>query len=129
MPINSRTKLPDGGGIVIAAINANIDGNSSAVDGIVAHAGGGQALATPLTAYVNRVSVVATGGDSVKLPPAVAGFTIIVVNADGASMNLFPAPGDQINTLGVNAAFPMVAGKVAFLIAAGSGQWHSILTA
>ena len=102
----------------------------STKDNLTAHAGGGQGSATPLTAMTNRVTVVATAGDSVILPVSVSGMQITVINAAASnSMNVFPATGDQINTLGVNAAFAQSAGKTAEFYCASAGQWHSILSA
>ena len=102
----------------------------STKDNIIAHAGGGQGSATPLTAMTNRVTVVATAFDSVILPASVSGMQIAVINAAASnSMNVFPAIGDQINTLGVNVAFNQFAGKTAEFYCVTAGQWHSILTA
>ena len=50
---------------------------------ITAFATGGQASAVALTSYINQISVCATDGDSVKLPAAVAGAEVLVIN-DGA---------------------------------------------
>lgn len=103
---------------------------SSAVNGIVAFAGGGQANATLLPAMINRVTTVATANDSVKLPPAIAGMSIVVSNAAASnSMNLFPNTGDNINTQGANTAFAVAAGKTVSLTSAVNGQWHAVLTA
>lgn len=68
--------------------------NSS--QGLTAHAGGGQANALQLNAWVNEVAVVATANDSVMLPPGFAGARITVINDGGASMQVFgylPAQG------------------------------------
>lgn len=102
----------------------------SSVDNLVAHAGGGQALATPLTAMYNRVITVGTAADSVVLPPSKAGMEITVTNAAALnSMNVFPATGEAINALAVNTAFAVAAGKTATFYCATAGQWHSILSA
>lgn len=101
----------------------------SVTDGLTAHAGGGQANATPLPAELNRVTTVATAGDSVELPTSVGGLSITVINAAANSMNVFPAVGDQINSLGANAAFAVAAGKSVEFNCVTSGQWHSILSA
>ena len=70
----------------------------SSTDSITANAGGGQGSAVALTTDVNEVSVVATAGDSVKLPAGVAGLEIIVINNDaGESCDVFPLSGDYIN--------------------------------
>lgn len=116
-----------------AATGVGASGNYqtlSSVDSLTAHAGGGQASATALTAMQNRVTTVATAADSVKLPASAAGMQIVVVNAAAAnSMNVFPATGDAINALAVNTAFAVAAGKTAQFNCITAGQWHSILSA
>ena len=102
----------------------------SFVNGLTAHAGGGQGSATPLTAAINRVTTVATAADSVALPTSAGGMQITVSNAAASnSMNVFPASGDQINALGANTAFAVAAGKTAAFTCAVAGQWHAILSA
>jgi hypothetical protein len=51
----------------------------SSIDNIAARAGGGQALATALTAMQNRITTVASAGDSVKLPPSATGMSLTVI--------------------------------------------------
>lgn len=102
----------------------------STKDNITAHAGGGQGSAVPLTAMTNRVTVVASANDSVVLPASVSGMQITVINAAATnSMNVFPATGDQINSLGANAAYGQAAGKTAEFYCATAGQWHALLSA
>lgn len=101
----------------------------STVDGLVAHAGGGQGSATPLTAMLNKVATCATGGDSSLLPVSAAGMTITVTNGGAASMNVFPSTGEQINALGANNAFAVAAGKTASFYCYTAGQWHALLSA
>ena len=99
-------------------------------DAITAFAGGGQASATPLVNMLNRVTIVVTAGDSVKLPVAAPGIEITVINAHATnSMNVFPSTGDAINALGANAAFAQAATKVATFFTTVSGFWHSQLSA
>lgn len=101
----------------------------SVADNLSAHAGGGQASATPMTAMMNRVTTVATIADSVSLPPSVNGMQVVTVNAAANSMNVFPATGEQINALGANSAFAVAGGKTAMFSCVTAGQWHSILSA
>jgi hypothetical protein len=102
----------------------------SAVDGVTATAGGGQANARQISDMTTRVTTVATAADSVKLPVAVPGLMLTVINAAAAnSMNLFPATGEAINAGAANAAFAVAAGKAVLCIATASKQWHTILTA
>lgn len=63
-----------------------------ATQGLTALAGGGQTGATLLPSYVNQVSVAASAGDSVMLPPANAGQVIVVVNGGGNSIQVFGQP-------------------------------------
>ena len=104
---------------------------SSYVNGLTAHAGGGQASATALTAMINRVTTVASANDSVVLPATtIPGLVIYVANAAASnSMNVFPVSGDAINALGANAAFAIAANKTATFVCANAGQWHAILSA
>lgn len=106
----------------------NVD--NSALSGITARAGGGQALATPLTRAMNRVTTVATAADSVRLPVAIAGMTVIVINAAAANaMNVFPATGGFINALAVNTALSVVANRTVMFVCAVDGTWNSLVTA
>jgi hypothetical protein len=109
----------------------------SSLDGMTAHAGGGQGSATPITAMISRFTTVATAADSSVLPVTTnvlpssgAGISLLVANAAAAnSMNVFPASGEQINALGNNTAFALAAGKNATFFATKPGQWHAILSA
>lgn len=100
-------------------------------NGITALAGGGQAGTSHiLTERFNRVTTVGTAADSVKLPPAVPGIDMFVVNAAAAnSMNVFPSTGDAINALAANAALAVAANKTVHLICVVAGIWNAIVTA
>lgn len=107
-------------------------------DLLTAHAGGGQASGLQLAAKFNRVTTVATGGDSVVLPPAIAGLEIKVQNSGGsASLNVFPSSatqggvsgGDAINTLGANTAYALANAKMATFTCFTTGAWFTELTA
>lgn len=110
--------------------NAGQYPTETAVDNLVAHAGGGQGAATVLPALLNRVTTVASAGDSVVLPASKSGMNVTVTNAAASnSMNVFPAAGEAINALGANAAFALAAGKTATFYCYTAAQWHSILSA
>jgi hypothetical protein len=98
----------------------------SVTNAITAHAGGGQASATALTATINRVTVVATAADSVKLPAATAGESVTVINANVTNaINCFPASGDAINALAANAALSIAAGSSTKFNCAVTGTWNT----
>lgn len=107
-----------------------VNASFSAIDGLTAFAGGGQASALALTKDMNRVTTVATAADSVKLPAATPGKNITVVNAAAANaMNVFPQSGEAINALANDAAFSIPANKTVEFSCELAGKWHSILTA
>lgn len=98
-------------------------------EGLTALAGGAQA-GTALSLGLNRVTVVATAGDSVQLPLVTGGVMVVVVNADSAdSLNVFPQTGQTINAGAANAAFAVAAGKTAIFFQALDGSWWAVLTA
>ena len=102
----------------------------SAVDALVAFAGGGQANATPLTGLLNRVTTVATIADSLLLPPAVPGLSVTVSNAAANSANIFPnGATDVINALAVQTAIALAGGKTIEFVCMKAGQWHTLLSA
>jgi hypothetical protein len=100
-------------------------------DSITAFATGGQASATQLGAAISRVTVCATGGDSVKLPVSQGnvGLTVMVINAGAQSLNVFPSTGDQIDALGANAAKAVASGKTCDFVYTAAGQIHALLSA
>lgn len=102
----------------------------SVANAITAFATGGQTNAIALTASYNRVTTVAAAADSVKLPAAVAGSRVVVFNKAAAnSLNVFPATGDKINALAVNAAYAMAVTKGALFLCVVDGTWDTLLTA
>ncbi len=98
-------------------------------NGIQATAGGGQGGAFALGTCINRVTTVATAGDSVRLPASAGGLQITVSNAGAASLNVFPAVGDAINGQAANAAVAVPAGKTSSFTCGVAGQWHAIASA
>lgn len=115
----------------------------SVTDSITAFAGGGQTSAILLNSSFNRVSTVASGNDSVKLPlcrdsaPGVAvgggqpakttGMIMYVVNAAASnSMNVFPSSGGSINALSADSAYAVAANKTVGFLCSGT-IWYSLL--
>jgi len=98
----------------------------SSADGLVAHAGGGQASATPITTKFARFSTVATLNDSSILPAAIAGLSVTVRNDGVAAMNVFPQNnGDIINALAVNTALSCAAASTTVFRCYTTGKWVS----
>jgi hypothetical protein len=97
----------------------------SYTDAITATAGGGQANAVQVSTVISRVTVVATAGDSVKLPVAGQGSIYTINNASANSLNIFPAVGDAINALAANAAYALSAGKTLRITSTALGFWNT----
>lgn len=103
---------------------------SSSADGLVARAGGGQALGTPITGAISRFITVVTAADSATLPVAAPGSSVTIINAAAAnSMNVFPDLGSTINAGGANAAYALAAGKTATFYSTAAGSWYAVLSA
>lgn len=66
-------------------------------NGIIAHAGGGQANATVLGHGINNVETVASAADSVQLPLAIPGARCVINNATATSMQVFGNPSNLNN--------------------------------
>ena len=98
---------------------------------ITATAGGGRANAVPLVNMVNQVTTVATAADSVALPPAYGGQTIVVVNAAATNAaQVFAAVGtsDTINGVAAATGVSLAAGKAATYVSV-PGAWYGNLSA
>lgn len=106
-------------------------------DNLTAHAGGTQAAALALGYGLQIVRTVASGSDSVKLPPAVQGLVVFVMNLAAAnSMQVFGSGVDTINAVATATGVAQAAGKVGIYIAdsgTGSatvaGNWTRLLSA
>lgn len=99
----------------------------SFADGLAANSGGVQAGATPITTMLARFTTV-TAGYSAVLPTAAPGISITVINASAASMLVFPAGSDIINTLAAAAAFTLPAGGVVTFYSTVALHWHTLYT-
>lgn len=93
---------------------------------IVAFAGGGQGSATELLNGYNVVTTVATLDDSVKLPTAVAGLKVTLINNGANHLKLFPNATDAIQPEGANVAIPVTVGGTITLLAIDATTWVQI---
>jgi len=103
---------------------------TSTDNGVTANVGSTQATGYVVMAAVTRVTTVAVAGDALTLPRAVAGMSLVVINAAAAnSMDVFPAVGDIINALAADAALAVAANKTVLLLCAVTGTWNAVVTA
>ncbi len=106
---------------------------SSFKDAITAHAGGTQAgavgsAASILISSINRITVVATNGDSVALPVSAPGLSITVINAASNSLQVFGQSPDTINAVATGTGVTVAGGKTATFYCVVSGAWHMLLS-
>lgn len=111
----------DSNGTVLLPAPLRYDINTT----ITAFATGGQASATALTGEYNDVTTCATAGDSVKLPAAVGGESIVVKNSGAASLAVFPATTDSINALAVNLSVNIPVGGTMRFFAKNATVWET----
>ena len=99
----------------------------SATDTITAHSGGTQAAALALTTEINRLTVVAAAGDSVKLPLAQAGLDVVVVNSGANNCQVFGSGTDTINDQATATGITQMANSVCLYVcttAAPAGKYY-----
>ena len=97
---------------------------SGGADNITAHAGGGQASATPLTGAVNRIATVATAADSVKLPASVAGMVVYASNDAANAAQVFGAGTDTIDDVATATGVPLPGKSSAVFSCPVAGKWY-----
>src|SRR5262249_21382251 len=73
---------------------------------------------------LNRITTVATAGDSAKLPAATAGKTVIVQTAAALAPDVFPQTGEAINNLATNGALRQPANTTAGYPSEVAGTWN-----
>lgn len=95
--------------------------------GLTALAGGGPDPDNALTGEFNQVTTVATEDDSKTLQGAKLGLRIAIINQGANKMQVFPNTGDEIDSLGVDAAYDLLPGEKVVFLAEGDDNWESIV--
>jgi hypothetical protein len=116
-------------GVGLNDISLLATGNGWSGASLTAHAGGGQAAATPLVSALNLIAVCATAGDSVILPPAMGGQTMWVSNGTAAASQVFATGTDTINGVAGSTGISLAAGKSTVLMSPIQGAWFSVVSA
>jgi len=101
----------------------------STEDKITAHAGGTMAAAYKLNAAISRISICATNGDSVSLPPSASwvGGQMVVINDGAANLDVYPGNAtDNIDAAGVNTAVVITTPKRAVFFCSSLGIISSL---
>lgn len=81
-----------------------------------------QAGGLALTTEINEIATVATTNDTVVLPVAAAGRQITIINNGANTLQIFPAPGDDLGA-GVNTATTLAAAGVVSYVTYNSINW------
>src|SRR6516164_3417501 len=97
----------------------------TAADGVVAHAGGGQANATPIITQTTRVTTVASPGDSIVLPASQPGLELIIINHGLNPMQVYGLGSDTINDVAAATGVSQMQGSVVIYTCVTAGAWYT----
>jgi hypothetical protein len=100
----------------------------SSQDGITANAGGGQSGAYQINSQTARITVVATAGDSVQLPPATPGLELLVINHGANPMQVFGnfiSGIDVIDDQAFGTGVSQMANSLVIYTSPVGGKWYS----
>jgi hypothetical protein len=97
----------------------------SFADQLTAHAGGGQTNGLQLTAQNNRITTVATSGDSVVLPPSAPGMEIFVINHGANPLQIYGLGSDTINDVASGTGVSMMQNSLVLFICVTKGSWYT----
>jgi hypothetical protein len=124
--LGTLTSVSVSGNANIANINLNSGGflMKSVQTGISA-AGTVQGNATVLGNAINVVSTVATGA-GVRLPTAIAGMEVKIINLAANALLVYPATNGIINGLAANASYSLGANARLEFVATSSTQWYTM---
>ena len=89
--------------------------------------GSTQGTALALFRSLNNVTTVAAS-TGVVFPTATAGMRIVIRNGGANALNIYPAVGGQINSLGTNIAFSLPISTVLEFVAFSTTQWYTMNT-
>lgn len=94
-------------------------------DNITAHAGGGQSAAFPITTQTARITVVATAGDSIILPPSTPGMELLIINHGANAMQVFGLSPDTIDDQATGTGVSQMANSLVIYTCATAGAWYT----
>ena len=102
----------------------------SNIDNLTAFPGGGQTNALQLTSEMNRITTVATAGDSVRLPSTVAvlpngGLTVFIVNHGANPMQVYGFGTDTIDDQATTSGVSQMPNSSVLYICHTAGAWYT----
>jgi hypothetical protein len=124
--VGTLTTVSVSGNANIANINLNAGGFLlQSVQAAITAAGNVQGTATALSNSINIVSTVSVG-QGVRLPTAITGMGVKIINLSANSLAVYPATSGVINALAVNAAFTLGANSRLEFVASNATQWYTM---
>jgi hypothetical protein len=118
-------------GLRLTELSSGVVQAPSASVAVTAFAGGGQGSATALIHSYNVITVVASDGDSVRLPDTFAINSLVYVKNDDSAQaaDVFPASGDNLGA-GVDTAVSLAAGEsLTFIATVADSTWTLLIVA
>jgi hypothetical protein len=100
----------------------------SSLDALTANAGGGQQNALQITSQTARITIVATAGDSIQLPPATPGLELLVINHGANPMQVFGNYAGGIDTIDDQAfgtGVSQMSNSMVIYSSPVNGKWYS----
>jgi len=101
-----------------------LSGETFSTSSAVSAAGTTQGTATAITSDYNVITT-AAASSGVILPTATIGRRIVVVNKGANTVNIYPATGGAIDSLGANVAITLISSGVMTFNASSTTQWYS----
>lgn len=101
-------------------------GGLSRMDLITATAGGTKAAAYQLSKTLNRISICASGNDSVLLPAAIAGSMVTVFNSGAQTAAVYAKGADTIGTSATTVADTIATTKAKTYMCITKGAWFIV---
>jgi hypothetical protein len=118
---NQGYTVTSGGNLTINDIASSLSHN------ITAHAGGGQANATPAYGKIVDISSSASTGDSIMLDHAYNGAWVLIKNrsTEANAVNVYPQVGDYMDTI-INNPKSLASAGVIICYCYANGYWQSL---
>lgn len=113
-------------GNVTGDVTGNLTGIVYQPAATVAAAGANQGNAASVTAGFTRVTG-ADGTKGIKLPTAVAGATVMIVNGAAQPLVVYPNTSDKINGGAANASVTMENSSTMIAVALDATDWYTIV--
>lgn len=114
-----------GSELTFTEVDNNFTALNTTVNLSITAAGTNQGTATAITDTINSTSTVAAG-TGVRFPAAVVGYKITISNHGANTLLVYPATGETVEGLAVNAPMPLLAGQTYRAACATAGAWVGI---